>query len=157
MSQENVEIVRRLNEAFGARDIETFVAGHHPNAEAVNLRSQIMGPYRGHDGLRRMVAETFETAPDFEIRIDEIRDCGNRVLVLGRQRGTVRGAPFDQLLAEQDVARRHLCEAGHHAEGRRLAGPAGAEEGHEFASLDFQAHVVHGRWIAAVPLGDVAQ
>ncbi len=100
MSQENVEIVRRLNEAFGARDIETFVAGHHPNAEAVNLRSQIMGPYRGHDGLRRMVAETFETAPDFEIRIDEIRDCGNRVLVLGRQRGTVRGAPFDQLLAE---------------------------------------------------------
>ena len=42
MSQENVEIVRRLTEAFVARDIEAFVAGHPPNAEVRNLRSQIV-------------------------------------------------------------------------------------------------------------------
>jgi hypothetical protein len=100
MSQQNVEVVRRVNEAFDARDVEAFVAEHHPNAEIVVLRSQIVGPYRGHGGIRRFAAETFDMAPDFEVRIDEIRDCGNRVLVLGHQRGTVGGVPFDRMLAE---------------------------------------------------------
>jgi hypothetical protein len=39
-------------------------------------------------------------APDFEIQVDVIRDCGSRVLVLGRQRGTVGGVPVDEVLAE---------------------------------------------------------
>ena len=99
MSQENVEIVRSLNEAFDARDIEAFVAAHHPNAEVRNLRSQILGPYRGHAEIRRMAEETFEVAPDFEVQIDEIRDCGSRVLLLGRQRGTVGGVPIAEVLA----------------------------------------------------------
>ena len=100
MSEENVELVRRLNEALEARDIDTFVAAHHPDAEARNRRSQIVGPYRGHAGIRRMAEEMFEMAPDFQVRVDEIRDCGSRVLVLGRQRGTVGGVPVDELLAE---------------------------------------------------------
>jgi hypothetical protein len=100
MSQENVELVRRLSEALAARDIDAFVTAHHPNAEARNLRSQIVGPYREHAGIRRMAEETFEMAPDYEIQIDEIRDYGSRVLVLGRQRGTVGGVPIDEVLAE---------------------------------------------------------
>ncbi len=100
MSRENVEIVRRLTEAFEARDVDAFVAAHDPNAEARNRRSEIVGPYRGHAGIRRMAEETFEMAPDFEIQIDEIRDCGSRVLLLGRQRGTVGGIPIDEVLAE---------------------------------------------------------
>jgi hypothetical protein len=98
MSRENVEVVRRVNEAFDAKDMEALLAEHHPNVEIVVLRSQIEGPYRGHDGLRRMAADVF--AADFELRIDEIRDCGNRVLVLGHQHATVRGVPFDHVLAE---------------------------------------------------------
>ena len=100
MSEENVEVVRRLNEAFDARDIEAFVAAHHPDAEVVVLRSQLMGPYRGHEGVRRMASEAFDTA-DLQLRIDEVRDCGdNRVLVLGHQHGIVRGVPFDRVLAQ---------------------------------------------------------
>ena len=93
-------MVRRLNEAFDARDIEAFLAEYHPDAEVVVLRSQLVGAYRGHEGIRRMLAEVVDTAPDFEARIDEIRDCGNRVVVLGRQRATVGGVPFDRVLAE---------------------------------------------------------
>jgi hypothetical protein len=101
MPQENVELARRLNEAFQARDIDAFVAAHHhPDAEARNLRSQIVGPYRGHAAIRRMAEETFEMAPDYGIQIDEIRDCGRHVLVLGRRRGTVGGVPIDEVLAE---------------------------------------------------------
>jgi ketosteroid isomerase-like protein len=98
MSQENVEIVRRVNEAFDAKDMEALLATHHPDVEIVVLRSEIEGPYRGHDGLRRMATDAFEA--DFQSRIDEVRDCGNRVLVLGHQHATVRGAPWDHVLAE---------------------------------------------------------
>jgi ketosteroid isomerase-like protein len=99
MAQENVEVVRRVNEAIEAKDMEALVAEHHSNVEIVVLRSEIEGPYRGHDGLRRMAADMF--AADFGMRIDEVRDLGgNRVLVLGRQHATVRGAPWDHVLAE---------------------------------------------------------
>jgi ketosteroid isomerase-like protein len=100
MSQENVELVRRVNDAFAARDIEALLALHHPDAEIIVLRSAIEGPYRGHNGLRRMATEAFNTA-DLQFRIDEVRDCGNdRVLVFGHQHGIVRGVPFDRVLAE---------------------------------------------------------
>jgi len=99
MSQENVEVVRRVNEAIEAKDLEALVAEYHPNVEIVVLRSEIEGPYRGHDGLRRMAADMFEA--DFGMRIDDLRDLGgNRVLVVGRQHATVRGARWDHVLAE---------------------------------------------------------
>ena len=100
MSEENVEVVRRVNAAFAARDLEGFVALHHPDVEVIMLRSAIEGPYRGHEGVRRMASEAFQIA-DLQLRIDEVRDCGdNRVLVLGHQHGTVGGVAFDHVLAE---------------------------------------------------------
>jgi hypothetical protein len=98
MSRENVEIVRRVNEAFEAKDIDALLVEHHPDVEIVVLRSEIEGPYLGHEGLRRMAADVFEA--EFEIRIDEIRDCGNRILVLGHQHAIVRGMRWDHVLAE---------------------------------------------------------
>jgi ketosteroid isomerase-like protein len=88
--------VRRLNAAWDARDIEALLAECHPDVEVVLLRD---GPYRGHEGVRRMAAKAFDTAP--EVHIDEIRGCGNnRVLLLGRQRATVKGVEIDSELAE---------------------------------------------------------
>jgi hypothetical protein len=100
MSRENVEVVQRVTEALNAKDMEALVAAHHPDVEIVVVRSEIEGPYRGHEGLRRMATEAFDA--DWKVRIDDIRDCGGgRVLVLGRQGGTVRGVPpIDHLLAE---------------------------------------------------------
>src|SRR4029453_17417509 len=98
MSQENVEIVRRANEAFDARDMDALLAEHHPHVEIVVLRSEIEGPYRGHEGLRRMSADNFDA--NVEVRIDEIRDCGDRVLVLGHQHAPVGGARWDHVLPE---------------------------------------------------------
>jgi hypothetical protein len=88
----------RANEAFDARDMDALLAEHHPHVEIVVLRSEIEGPYRGHEGLRRMSADNFEA--NVEVRIDEIRDCGDRVLVLGHQHATLRGARWDHVLAE---------------------------------------------------------
>jgi hypothetical protein len=63
------------------------------------LRSSIEGPYRGHDGIRQMAEELFELVPDMDLQIDEVLDCGEKVVVIGTQRGTVRGAMFDRVLA----------------------------------------------------------
>jgi len=92
-------IVRRVNKAIEAKDMDALVAEHQPDVEIVVLRSEIEGPYRGHDGLRRMAADMFEA--DFGQHIDEMHELsGNRVLVLGRQHATVSGAPWEHSLAE---------------------------------------------------------
>jgi|SRR5829696_2354634 len=99
MSHKNVEVVRPVNAAIEAKDMDALVAEFHPDVEIVVLRSEIEGPYRGHDGLRRMAADMFES--DFGQRVDEMRDLGDdRVLVLGRQHATVRGAAWEHGLAE---------------------------------------------------------
>jgi ketosteroid isomerase-like protein len=99
MSKENLEVVRRVDEAIEAKDMEALLALHHPDVEIVVLRSEIEGPYRGHDGLRRMATDMFEA--DYGQRIDERRDLGgNRVLVLGHQHATPRGARWEHVLAE---------------------------------------------------------
>jgi hypothetical protein len=99
MSQENVDVVRRINAAIDAKDMEALVAEHHPDVEIVVLRSEIEGPYLGHDGLRRMAADMFDA--DFGQRIDEMRElAGERVLVLGHQHATPRGARWEHVLAE---------------------------------------------------------
>ena len=99
MSRENVETVRRLLDAFARRDVGAIIAENRPDVEIIARRSEIEGPYRGHEGLRRMGAELIQQAPDFVMHIEEVRDCGDRVLVFGRQRGTVSGVPFDEVLA----------------------------------------------------------
>ncbi len=99
MSRENVETVRRLLDAFASRDVEAGIAETCPDIEIIALRSGIEGPYLGHEGLLRMGAELIEQAPDFVMHIEEVRDCGDRVLVFGGQRGTVSGVPFDEVFA----------------------------------------------------------
>src|SRR5215213_4634991 len=114
MSQENVEVVRRVIEAFEAKDIDALVVEHHPDVEIVVLRSEIEGPYLGHEGLRRMAADMFEA--DFEMRIDEmrLRDAGqSRVgsrripspprLACGNQRGRPDGALACGLLSSETL------------------------------------------------------
>jgi ketosteroid isomerase-like protein len=109
MSQENVEVVRRLNAAWTGRDVEAVLAECHPDVEVV-LRDET---YRGHDGVRRMAESAFATAS--EVWIDEVRDCDrSRVLLLGRQRGWVEGVSSESVVAEVfeiDAGRVRRCQA----------------------------------------------
>jgi hypothetical protein len=45
-----------------------------------------------------MAADVF--AADFDVRIDENRDCGTAFWSWAHQHATVRGVPFDHVLAE---------------------------------------------------------
>jgi ketosteroid isomerase-like protein len=84
----NVDLVRRLYEAFEAGDIDGMVAltgtemEFFPQVTASVLKRT--EPYRGHDGLRRYFEDAARVWRHLEIIPHEYRDLGGRVLVFGR-------------------------------------------------------------------------
>jgi ketosteroid isomerase-like protein len=83
MSQENVEVIRRIFEAFNSEDVERVVALTHPALE-VEIPPEISAEpdtYRGPDGMRRYLS-SFQDAMD-EIRFEPERlwDVGQSVVV----------------------------------------------------------------------------
>lgn len=54
MSEHNVELMRRANEAFNERDIEKFISLCDPQIELHSAFAAVGGAiYHGHDGLRK--------------------------------------------------------------------------------------------------------
>jgi ketosteroid isomerase-like protein len=100
MSQENVEIVRQVFDAFNSEDIARILAFTHPELEA-EIGPEISAEpdtYRGHDGMRRYF-QTFEDAMD-EIRFQPERfwDAGESVVVALRltAKGRQTSIPVEQ-------------------------------------------------------------
>jgi len=93
MSQQNVELIRRGFEAFNARDVEGLVAVCHSDCEWMPFRAQLEGiVYRGHDGIRRFVADMDQDWNAFRIDPVEFHDRGPRVVVIGRLIAAGRGS-----------------------------------------------------------------
>ena len=70
MSEQNIELHRRANEAFNTRDVEAYLAFCDPQIE---LHTAVTGPgpavYHGHDGVRRWHTEIAD-AFGGEIRVE---------------------------------------------------------------------------------------
>ena len=103
MSQENVELVRRLAKAIDSWNIDAVVSLVHPDFEAYVPPEFSAEPdtYRGRDGIRRYF-DSFEVAMD-EIRYHpvEIWDAGDSVVVAVRltARGRQTSIPVEQRFA----------------------------------------------------------
>ena len=98
MSEENVEIVRRLYEAVGRHDPEAVLSAYDPDVEidfSKGPLGSLMGDkvYRGHDGIRKMVRYRYEDFENVEDDCQELIDAGQRVisLVITRGRGRSSG------------------------------------------------------------------
>jgi ketosteroid isomerase-like protein len=93
MSQENVETTRKVFEAFGAGGVEAVLDSFDPDV-VLHTFPEWPGPsdYRGHDGIRALLAEWTENFDDFEIEVHEVRAVGDRVLVLAETVGRIRGS-----------------------------------------------------------------
>jgi ketosteroid isomerase-like protein len=97
MSQENVELVRRSVEAIPRDvedDVEEMLSCVDPEGE---LHSAIVGGaegnvYRGHEGFRSWVADSFESFEEVRNEWIEFRDLGDRVLALGHVKARGRGS-----------------------------------------------------------------
>jgi ketosteroid isomerase-like protein len=84
MSQENVELVRRAIEAWNRGDLDAILATLHPDLEYVTtgVFPDLDPVYHGHDGFRRFWQDFREIWESLSIEIHELRDCGERVLLL---------------------------------------------------------------------------
>jgi ketosteroid isomerase-like protein len=87
MSSPNVELTRRLLDAFNERNADAFGVLVTDDAEWVSATAVGIErrTYRGRDGVRQFFEEA-SIWDSIEARADDIRDLGDRALVLGRLR-----------------------------------------------------------------------
>ena len=95
MSQENVEIVRRVAEAFAAGDMDAVFAAVAPEIEwdFSNAQTWVEEPvYRGYDGIIKFFAEWTGEWEDYRFEFEEFIDAGDKVVVVVRDEGRSKGA-----------------------------------------------------------------
>ena len=101
MSQENVEAFKRGLEAGNRGDVETLLEVLDPEVTWHSALHALMGGeatvFRGHDGIREMLRDLYEAFDEIQIEISEIRDLGDRLVAIGRNRarGEASGADVE--------------------------------------------------------------
>ncbi len=95
MSQQNVEIVRRMYEAFHGADTEGALA-HFDSEVAVDASSRVDGEVgRGRQDLLRIISSWLGAFEGWREEIEEMRDLGERVYVVATQQGRGKGSGLE--------------------------------------------------------------
>ena len=95
MSQESVDIARRSLDAFNAGDYDAALGFLAPDVEwehNIGLATPMEGTYRGRAQVRELWDRILEAFEDAHFEVDEVRDIGDEVLVLGRLSTRGRGS-----------------------------------------------------------------
>jgi ketosteroid isomerase-like protein len=108
MSERNVELMRRMVEAYNARDVDAFIACCEPGAEFRPLLSATVGGsvYHGHEGLRQWFRDLAHAWGD-EIRAEPETyfDLGEHTLSFNTFRGRGRQSGAEVAMPVTLVAR----------------------------------------------------
>jgi ketosteroid isomerase-like protein len=101
VSEKNVETVRRIASAVNAGDVDYIIQHTSEDIVLLMARSAVEGPYLGHDGMRKWLADNRQSFEIYEVHEDEVRAIGDdRVLsvgtihVRGRGGGVETDLPF---------------------------------------------------------------
>jgi ketosteroid isomerase-like protein len=89
MSQENVEIVRRVTAAWERRDSEAVFALYDPAIVWKSGAGVIPGTYHGHEGVRQFFREWLEAFETYHAQAEAFIGAGDSVVV--GYRGSARG------------------------------------------------------------------
>jgi ketosteroid isomerase-like protein len=93
MSQENVEIARRMLDAWNRQDIEGILALTDPEAEYINAPTAVEpGTRRGHDEIVAVFRKQWEILSDAVQEIDRFHDRGDEIITVGRVSRTMPGS-----------------------------------------------------------------
>jgi ketosteroid isomerase-like protein len=98
MSEENLEHLRRLFEAYNARDIDAILAHCDPSVEYHSTFAAAVGGdvYHGHEGLRRWHRDLEETwGGEIRAEPEAFFDLGERTLAFLVMRGRGRKSGVD--------------------------------------------------------------
>ena len=104
MSQENVEAFLAINEALRRGDVEAVLRRVDADGVFLAARSAVEGAYRGHDGIRRFMADNQENFEKFEPDYPEVHDLGDRVLAIGTIRVRGRGSGVETDIPAAGIA-----------------------------------------------------
>jgi ketosteroid isomerase-like protein len=95
MSQENVEIVRGIYDAWHRRDLEAPLGAFHEDVEwfgPPDISRDAGGLVHGHEGVRHSLRSWLGTWDDYHYELRELVDFGDQVLAGGWQHGRGRGS-----------------------------------------------------------------
>jgi ketosteroid isomerase-like protein len=92
MTQENVEIVRRSAEEFNRGGVDAVIDTYWAPEivwDMTNAGVPGVGVYTGYDEIRAVMADWFSAFnfDEWELEVEELIDCDNRVVSMVRQRG----------------------------------------------------------------------
>jgi ketosteroid isomerase-like protein len=105
MSQENVNVVRGIYEAFGRGDIPAVLATLDPNIEWIAANNSPYADRSPYHGVNQVLEGVFmRIGADFDgftIKVDELLEAGDKVVMLGSYGGAVKatGKPIDAQVA----------------------------------------------------------
>jgi uncharacterized protein len=92
MSQENVEVVRRIYEAVDRGDLDTANSYIHPKIEFhTYAQSPEAGVYRGKEAVQKYNEDLVEQFESIRFEVDELVDAGDRIVVLTTQHAVPKG------------------------------------------------------------------
>jgi ketosteroid isomerase-like protein len=96
VSQENVEIVQRMYEAFHGGDFEAALAHFDDEVVIDTTHGRVDGGVaQGRDSVAPMIAQWIAAFEDWREEIDEIRALGDKVYVAATQRGRGKETGID--------------------------------------------------------------
>jgi ketosteroid isomerase-like protein len=104
MSEENVELVRRLYGAWNPGDMVALTNVFDPEVEVRPALSAFLAStiYRGHEGVAAWYAETREPWAALHAEPHRVLDAGERTVVLVGSRARVPGGQVD---VDAEIAR----------------------------------------------------
>ena len=105
MSQENVELFGRAVEGQNRRDAGAILDALHPDVEwHPGMSAKLAGEatvYRGHAAVREWLEDLWETLPETDLDLPDLRDLGQSVIGIGRMRtrGQASGIEWETPIA----------------------------------------------------------
>jgi ketosteroid isomerase-like protein len=90
------KLLEQLRDSYNSRDAEAWNAVWNPDAEwhpFVTAREEGDPGYHGHNGMRAWFEDVAEMVEESRVELDQFRQVGDRLLVLGRMKARRRGGP----------------------------------------------------------------
>jgi uncharacterized protein len=96
MSQQNLDVIKRVFEAGARGDWDAIVALHHPEWEGhIPDEYPVAGTWRGLDGVRAFMQEWLDAFDEFKADAEEFVEGEDAVMVAVRYWGRGRGSGLE--------------------------------------------------------------